>query len=156
MISIRKADSGDAGLLSEIAFAAKAHWDYPSSWMEQWRDEFIFPPEYFEANESWVVEVDDAPVAFCTLQEKEDHAWLENLWVSPEHMRKGISSQLFAHVVKFPEVADIRDYALSLIHMRQGFTKNLACIKSASAGQTWKIDHGCCRSWRSVYEKPWT
>jgi ribosomal protein S18 acetylase RimI-like enzyme len=37
------------------------------------------------------------PVAFYTLQEKNGKAWLENLWVLPEYMGKGVGAALFRH-----------------------------------------------------------
>ena len=82
-LSIRRALTEDAAILSQIAFAAKAHWGYPERWLAIWKPELTFSPDYFEKNESWVAEVEETPIAFSTLQEKEGNAWLENLWVSP-------------------------------------------------------------------------
>lgn len=94
-INIRHVLPEDAGVLSEIAFTAKAHWGYPDHWMEMWRSEFTFPAEYFVEHEGWIAELDAKPIAFYTLDEKDGSAWIENLWVSPEYMGKGIGKQLF-------------------------------------------------------------
>lgn len=100
MITIQKVNPDDAERLSRIAYAAKAHWGYPAAWMEEWREIFTFTRGYFETNESWAAVLDDKPVAFCTLQERNGIAWIENLWVLPEYMGKGIGKQLFVHVIK--------------------------------------------------------
>jgi len=94
-INIRRALPKDAAILSEIAFSAKAHWGYPDHWMEMWRSQFTFSADYFIEHESWIAELDDSPVAFYTLEEKDGSGWVENLWVSPEHMGKGIGKRLF-------------------------------------------------------------
>jgi GNAT superfamily N-acetyltransferase len=98
-ILIRRAVSEDAKDLSKIAFSAKAHWGYPERWMKIWRSQFDFTPEYFEKNESWVAESAARSIGFYTLLEKNDMAWLENLWVNPENIGKGVGKQLFVHAL---------------------------------------------------------
>ncbi|HAV78640.1 MAG TPA: GNAT family N-acetyltransferase, partial [Anaerolineae bacterium] len=61
--------------------------------------QFDFSPEYIVQNECWVADFNNKPVAFYTLQEKNDHAWIENLWVLPERIGQGIGKQLFLHAV---------------------------------------------------------
>jgi len=97
ILQLRRASPEQADALSRIALAAKAHWGYPEHWMQIWRPQLTFAPEYFEANESWVVEMEGNPIAFYTLQNKEGIAWIEHLWVLPEYMSQGIGRQLFLH-----------------------------------------------------------
>jgi len=96
---IRPAISKEAAALSQIAFAAKAHWGYPKRWLEIWKPQLTFSPQYFEENESWVAEADGYPIAFYTLQEKDGKAWIGNLWVSPEFIGKSVGKKLFLHAV---------------------------------------------------------
>jgi len=107
MISIRRVKLEEAETLTQIAIAAKRHWDYPEHWMELWIPQLTFSPAYFEENESWVAELDSEAIAFYTLQEKDGNAWLENIWVLPEYIGKGVGRQLFEHVV---ELARQRGY----------------------------------------------
>jgi len=100
MISIRRTLSTDANVLTHIAISAKEHWGYPEHWMEIWRPQLTFSTEYFEENESWVAERYGTPIAFYTLFDKNGNAWIENLWVLPEYMGKGIGKQLFLHAVE--------------------------------------------------------
>ena len=94
-LTIHRTLPEEANILSEIAFSAKAHWGYPNHWMEMWKPQFTFSAEYFIEHESWTAELDDKPIAFYTLEEKDGSAWIENLWVLPEHMGKGIGKHLF-------------------------------------------------------------
>lgn len=100
MISIRRVNPKEADKLTEIALAAKSHWGYPERWMIMWTPALTFRPEYFEANESWAAEMDEQPVAFYTLLDKNGIAWIENLWVMPELIGKGLGRQLFDHAVR--------------------------------------------------------
>jgi len=64
------------------------------------KPQFTFTSDYFEENESWVMEINNVPIAFYTLQDKDGNAWVENLWVMPEYMGQGIGKQLFVHAVE--------------------------------------------------------
>ena len=93
--------------LMHIALAAKAHWGYPKRWMEIWAPELTFRSEYFVEHESWAAVAGEKPIAFYTLQDKNGNAWIENLWVLPEFIGKGIGKTLFQHAV---ELARQRGY----------------------------------------------
>jgi ribosomal protein S18 acetylase RimI-like enzyme len=97
MTSIRPVRPEEADALTQIALAAKRHWGYPERWIEIWTPQLTYTPEYFKTNESWVAVEEDKPIAFYTLLEANDLASIENLWVLPEYMGKGIGSQLFLH-----------------------------------------------------------
>lgn len=97
MISIRPVDPDEAGILTHIAFSAKAHWGYPERWLEIWKPQLTFEPGYFQTGESWAAVTDRIPIAFYTLWEKNGTAWLENLWVLPVYIGKGMGKQLFTH-----------------------------------------------------------
>ena len=107
MTLIRRALPNEVDILSQIAFSAKAYWGYPKRWLEIWKPQLTFSPEYFEENESWVVVDGNNPIAFYTLQDKNGNAWIENLWVLPEYIGQGIGKQLFIHAV---ELARQRGY----------------------------------------------
>jgi ribosomal protein S18 acetylase RimI-like enzyme len=86
--------------LSRIALASKAHWGYPQRWLEIWSPQLTFSPEYFEQNEGWVAISEDRLIGFYTLQEENGNASLENLWVLPEYIGKGVGKKLFLHAVE--------------------------------------------------------
>jgi len=98
-VQVGLARATDAEILSHIALSAKAYWDYPKRWMEIWKSQLTFTPEYFEENESWAAETDNNLIAFYTLLDQNGNAWIENLWVVPEYIGKGIGRQLFSHAV---------------------------------------------------------
>lgn len=98
-IEIRRALPENAEALTAIAIAAKGYWGYPERWMQIWKPELTFDAEYFEKNESWAANTENQPIGFDTLLEKNDTAWLENLWVIPSQMGQGTGSALFKHAL---------------------------------------------------------
>ena len=99
MISIRRVLPDEAKAMSKIALSAKSHWGYPERWMEIWTPLLTFSPEYFAEHESWAAVINNRPVAFYILQEKQGSAWIEDLWVLPEYMGQGVGRQLFLDAV---------------------------------------------------------
>ena len=98
-MKIRRAIPEEADVLSEIAISAKQHWRYPEHWMQIWIPQLTFTPEYFEMNPSWVAEQDKTPIAFYTLLDRDAKAWLENMWILPEFIGRGVGKQIFEHAL---------------------------------------------------------
>ncbi len=84
-------------MLSAIAFTAKAHWDYPAHWLEQWRDQLTITPEFIAANETFMATIAERAVGFHALLRIRETTRLEHLWVLPDQMGKGIGRALFTH-----------------------------------------------------------
>ncbi len=99
-IEICRALPEQSEALTAIALAAKRYWGYPERWMQLWMPELTFSRAYFEENESWAAVKDGRLIGFCTLQEKDENAWLENLWVRPESMGQGAGKTMFSHAVE--------------------------------------------------------
>lgn len=75
--------------------------------MELWRPQLTFDAAYFVENESWLAEYASQMIAFYTLQDRAGMAWIENMWVSPDHIGQGIGKLLFLHAV---DLARTRGY----------------------------------------------
>jgi GNAT superfamily N-acetyltransferase len=130
MISIRRALPEDAVPLSQIALAAKRHWGYPERWIEVWKPQLTFGPEYFSQNESWLAELNSVPIAFYTLLERDGIAWLENLWVSPDRIGQGIGKELFLHSLELSRQKGYKGLQLEADPNAQGFYEKMGMKKS--------------------------
>ncbi|HSA99197.1 MAG TPA: GNAT family N-acetyltransferase [Anaerolineales bacterium] len=97
---ILRARSEQAEEFTRIAQSAKAYWRYPRRWLEIWAPQLTFSPQYFQENEGWVAVLDEKLVGFYTLQEESGKACIENLWILPEFMGKGVGRTLFLHAVE--------------------------------------------------------
>jgi GNAT superfamily N-acetyltransferase len=128
-IIIRRVLSEEADTLTQIALSAKAHWDYPERWMEIWKPQLTFSPEYFEKNESWVAVDGAKPIAFYTLQEKNRNAWLENLWVLPEYIGRGVGKRLFLHAIEWVRQRGYKILQLEADPNAAGFYEKMGMYK---------------------------
>lgn len=129
MISIRRVDPKEAALLTHIALSAKAHWGYPQRWMEIWAPQLTFSPEYFEKNESWVAVMEDRPIAFYTLRDKDGIAWIEDLWVLPEYIGRGIGKQLFLDAISRARQMEYKKLQLEADPNAAGFYEKMGMHK---------------------------
>jgi GNAT superfamily N-acetyltransferase len=125
MISIRRVNSSEAAALTQIALSAKRYWGYPEHWIDLWKPQLTFDAEYFQANESWAADMDGKPVAFYTLLDKEGIAWLDNLFVMPEYIGKGIGRMLFQHGVEVARLRGFQIFQLEADPNAVGFYKRM-------------------------------
>ena len=98
-VQIVRAHPADAPVLSAIAWAAKAHWGYPESWLEQWREQLTFTPEFVAANETFFARRDRRIVGCYALVATVEALDLAHLWVRPAEMGHGIGRLLFTHAL---------------------------------------------------------
>lgn len=120
-LQILPARPEQADELSRIALAAKAYWGYPEHWMEVWKPQLTFNPQYFVENESLTAVRDGSLIGFYTLQEKNGNAWIENLFVLPEWIGKGIGKSLFLHAVDLARQRGYRTLQLEADPNATGF-----------------------------------
>ena len=78
--------------LLELTFEAKAHWGYDREFVRCWADGLDFEDD----EERWVAELDGEIVAWAGLAPPvEGVAVLDDLWVDPTRMGRGLGSCLF-------------------------------------------------------------
>lgn len=99
-LRIRRGSSGEAETLTEIALAAKRHWQYPEEWMALWRKSLTVTDRYLEEHEVFVGEVGGKIAGFYALTQPVGRWELDHLWVQPDFMRRGIGRALFTHAVE--------------------------------------------------------
>jgi GNAT superfamily N-acetyltransferase len=89
---IRRAQRADEPRLREIAAAAKGHWGYGADRVREWAARL----DPVSGGESWVATLEgDAVVAWLALVVGPSVCILEDLWVEPAFIGRGIGSALF-------------------------------------------------------------
>lgn len=97
---VREARAGESKALSAIAFAAKAHWGYPASALESWRQDLAVSEDSIARRPTFVGEASGEIAGFYQLV-LEDGEWsLEHLWVHPAFMKMGFGRSLLAHAAQ--------------------------------------------------------
>lgn len=98
-LQIRPAEAADADQLSRLAQRAKAHWGYPPEWLQAWRAELTFTPEYLSRHITFVGVTASFPVGLCVLQRQGADASVEHLWIAPEYHGRGVGRALMARAL---------------------------------------------------------
>lgn len=99
-VEIREADASEATALSALALEAKAHWGYSREALESWKDLLHVSPSDVASKPTYVGAIDGAVVGFYSLAPSGRTWELDNLWVAPSFMHRGVGRALLAHALE--------------------------------------------------------
>lgn len=97
-VRVRDGREEDFARLREIAVDAKAHWGYDRALVENWALLGDFEPDSLRARLVYVAEERGVPIGWAALIPRGEVGWLEDLWVEPAWIGRGVGRQLFEHV----------------------------------------------------------
>jgi GNAT superfamily N-acetyltransferase len=95
-VVIRAGRADEGARLKEIAIAAKGFWGYEPVKVRAWADQGDFTPE--RLRELIVFVADDAggrAIGWASLIPKGEVGWLDDLWIDPPWIGRGVGSLLF-------------------------------------------------------------
>ncbi len=98
-VRIRAARPDEGELLREIAAAAKSHWGYDPERIRRWVAHGDFSPTGLSTKEVLVAEAGERAIAWAALIPKDQVIWLDDMWVDPQWIGKGVGSLLFDHAL---------------------------------------------------------
>jgi len=94
-LTIEKAKSTDARVLTDLTFRSKAYWKYSPEQMEAWRDELRITPEYLEESKAFKLLADGQLVGYYAYRPfGEEIVKLDNLFVEPGFIGRGFGNFL--------------------------------------------------------------
>jgi GNAT superfamily N-acetyltransferase len=96
-VVIRSPRPDEGERLREIAIASKQYWGYAREEVVRWASQGDFSPAGLLAKDFFVADADGRAIAFSSLVPGEP-AVLDDLWVEPEWIGKGVGRRLFAAV----------------------------------------------------------
>ena len=99
MFQIIRAQPQDSATLKEIAIAAKRYWGYPDHLIAQWAQTPIITPESIAADNVFKACAQASVIGWYRLLNRPPTVILEDLWLLPAYMGKGIGRALFEHAV---------------------------------------------------------
>jgi GNAT superfamily N-acetyltransferase len=103
-LGIRRAQPGEAGVLTDLARRSKAHWGYPPELLARFVDDLVVSEEAIAHDEVWVLDDDGGPVGFHRIVVGEI-AVLEDLWLDPAIIGAGHGRRLWLHAVEIAGAA---------------------------------------------------
>jgi GNAT superfamily N-acetyltransferase len=95
MITLRTAKPSEATTLSELALRSKAHWGYSDEFMAACKNELVITPEECASGLLVVAEQDHTLAGFYLLAGKPPAGALDDLFVDPALISKGVGGKLF-------------------------------------------------------------
>jgi GNAT superfamily N-acetyltransferase len=100
-VVVRSGRSDEGERLKQIAVDAKAFWGYERDRVVAWADGGDFTPERLRELVVFVADAEDGAVGWCSVIPKGGTAWLEDLWIDPGWIGKGIGRLLFQHAAAY-------------------------------------------------------
>ena len=94
-MNIEKANSNDHEILTEITKKSKAFWGYSEEQMMQWNDALTITQEYIQTNFAYKQTKENQVIGYYSYFNSDAAIIkLDNLFVLPEYIGKGIGNQL--------------------------------------------------------------
>src|SRR5437762_9533208 len=97
---IRRARPEEAARLRELAHRSKAHWPYSAAFLETVRPMLQLGHDEIAAHEVHVLERDGLVLGWHRVTFHGDDAELEDLWLEPALIGKGLGRLLFDHAAE--------------------------------------------------------
>ena len=96
-IRIRPAEPSDAGALTALTIRSKRHWGYTDAEIDLWRDDLSFTAESIAGQTVLVAEAagTSTPIGVMAVRLVGRTAELEDLWIDPDWMGRGLGRRLF-------------------------------------------------------------
>lgn len=105
---IRQASPGEHELLCDIAMESKAHWGYAAEQLEAWRPDLRISPARLATTPVHVCEIDGRVVGYYSFDDSVATWELDNLWVRPDSMGRGVGKALLQHARSFAASRGVR------------------------------------------------
>lgn len=107
-MEILRATEADHTRLTEIAFAAKRHWNYPEEYYAVWWDELTITPEYIAQHEVYLAANEKTIAGFYSIIVCEHEPFLDHIFIDPAYHHQGIGSMLIQHAIKMQQAKGIK------------------------------------------------
>lgn len=121
-MEIMKATQGEAQILSDLAFRAKAYWGYNQKFMETCREDLAVRAAEIETNHVYVAKDVGNIVGFYSLQCLQVETELNKFFIDIGTIRKGIGKRLWEHMRKTARQMHVERVSSIAIRMRKVFT----------------------------------
>ena len=132
-LSFRPAKISDAQTLTNIALTAKAHWQYPTSWLEFWKDDLTISAEFIKQNHVKIASAKGQSVGFYSLvfSSTKPFATLEHLWLVPDLIGSGLGRTLFEQAVSDCKQQHKSGLTLDADPNAKGFYQHMGAVQYA-------------------------
>jgi GNAT superfamily N-acetyltransferase len=131
-VKIRLARTDEVQLLSAIALQAKAHWGYPAETLRLWEAQLIVTAEDVASKPTYVGEVENVVVGFYSLAMSGQTWELDNLWILPQFMHRGLGRALLNHALALAAQVGARSVTVDADPNAESFYLECGAIRYAA------------------------
>lgn len=135
-IEIKKAEINHNDILTQIAFAAKRHWNYPDEYLKIWNDELTITKHYIKKNQVFAAEIEGKIVGFYSIafNPSDFYAgdvfvqhghWLDHMFILPEFHGHKIGSKLIEHCKTVCRQEQIKELLIFVDPFAEGFYRKM-------------------------------
>lgn len=141
-VVIRRALPSEAERLSALALRSKAHWGYDRDFLEQVRPILTFSKEDITRFPVYVLTLqdDDEPAGMYRLTGEPPQGELEDLWLDPRIIGRGLGRLLFKHALSTAADEGFQALLIEADPNAAGFYRAMGAIRvgsrRSSAGRT--------------------
>lgn len=117
---IERAQPSEHPVLTEIAFAAKRHWNYPEDCYDRWKAELTITSEYIDRNLVYSAKQENRWIGFYSIVENPADLysgevfipkgfWLDHMFITPEFHRLGVGREMIRHLQQNARLMELRN-----------------------------------------------
>ncbi len=132
--TIRRATTADAGPLTTLGLASKAHWGYDADFMARSRAELTITPARLATETVFVAERDGRPIGYYSLDlTAPDMAEVAALFVEPSQIGRGVGAALFRHLTNQAHRAGVKQLTIDSDPNAAGFYARMGCVRAGES-----------------------
>ncbi len=132
MVTFHRASPEAAEELTALTLASKAHWGYDRDFMDLARPSLTVTPDYLQANQCWVAEMDGATVGWFSLVPIRDGFLLDNFFLLPAHIGSGVGRLMWAEALRCAAAAGVQRVTLEADPNAAGFYERMGARRTGS------------------------
>lgn len=130
-VLFRPARPDEAGLLTDLAVRAKAHWGYDDNFLRGSRIQLTVLPDEVVARRVTVAERDGTVLGFYALAgDPPDPGVLDLMFVDPDHIRHGVGTRLWTHAVATARHAGLTRFTIDSDPFAEEFYLTMGAVRT--------------------------
>ncbi|MBO6184464.1 MAG: GNAT family N-acetyltransferase [Chryseobacterium sp.] len=130
-MEIIKANPAEYKVLTDITKQSKAYWGYSNEQIESWSDSLTITKDYIENHEVYQIIVNNSIIGYYSyFIEENNHATLDNLFISPQYIGKGYGKILMNDFLDKMKESNIKTIILEADPNAEKFYESFNFIKT--------------------------
>ena len=127
--AIRNAHEDEGAIITQVALLSKAHWGYDPVFLEKCIPDLTVDQFYIRENRVFVATAAEKIVGFYSIILEEDGYYLDNMFILPEYIGKGLGKNLWMHMLEEFQRMDVKRFRLVADPFAAGFYSAMGAMQ---------------------------